>query len=321
MSMGYNVKVSNIIEQQSTLGQGNTLYVGGSGEGNYTRIQDGVDNASDGDTVFVYAYSSPYYENVVVNKSINLIGEDEDTTIIDGYENGNVVYVTADGVTISGFTIMNGVGGYIRVGISVNANYTIISNNIIKNNYWGIGVWNNNEGPIYTLTNNVISDNKIISNSDEAISLHFCKLSTITNNIISNNAHDGIQMRYSYNNIISGNEISNNDNGMDLYQDCYSNDISKNNITNNRRYGISLLEVGDNNIFQNNFIGNRWRNVKLHYYIKDIKKNNWYENYWNKPRTFPYLIFGGLSLYEGGLFGIIPWINIDWNPAQEPYDI
>ena len=33
---------------------GNWFYVGGSGPGNYTDIQDAIDNASDGDTVFVY---------------------------------------------------------------------------------------------------------------------------------------------------------------------------------------------------------------------------------------------------------------------------
>jgi len=30
----------------------NILYVGGSGEGNYSSIQDAIDNASDGDTIF-----------------------------------------------------------------------------------------------------------------------------------------------------------------------------------------------------------------------------------------------------------------------------
>jgi len=34
---------------------GNTLYVGGSGPNNYTKIQDAIDNASNGDTVFVYS--------------------------------------------------------------------------------------------------------------------------------------------------------------------------------------------------------------------------------------------------------------------------
>jgi len=46
------------------------LYVGGSGPGNYTKIQDAIDNATSGDTVFVY--NGVYYENVIVNKTINL---------------------------------------------------------------------------------------------------------------------------------------------------------------------------------------------------------------------------------------------------------
>ena len=84
---------------------GTTLYVGGSGPNNYTKIQDAVDNASDGDTVFVYDDSSPYYENIEIHKSINLIGENRNNTIIDGGEHGNAVNVTADWVNISMFAI------------------------------------------------------------------------------------------------------------------------------------------------------------------------------------------------------------------------
>ncbi|MBE3136035.1 MAG: hypothetical protein IMZ43_01355 [Thermoplasmata archaeon] len=38
---------------QST-SRGNWLYVGGSGPGNYSTIQDAIDNASDSDTVYIY---------------------------------------------------------------------------------------------------------------------------------------------------------------------------------------------------------------------------------------------------------------------------
>ncbi|RLF63839.1 MAG: hypothetical protein DRN31_01550, partial [Thermoplasmata archaeon] len=60
------------------------LYVGGSGPGNYTSIQSALDNASSGDTVFVYDDSSPYEECIVVDKSITIMGENRDTTAIDG---------------------------------------------------------------------------------------------------------------------------------------------------------------------------------------------------------------------------------------------
>jgi len=36
---------------------GNILYVGGDGEGNYTNIQDAINDAKDGDTIFVYSES------------------------------------------------------------------------------------------------------------------------------------------------------------------------------------------------------------------------------------------------------------------------
>ncbi len=63
--------------------RGNILYVGGSGPGNYTTIQEAINNATNGDTVFVY--NNTYNENVDTKlKKITLLGEDRDTTIITG---------------------------------------------------------------------------------------------------------------------------------------------------------------------------------------------------------------------------------------------
>ena len=48
-------------KSNNPISNGNTLYVGGTGEGNYTTIQSAIDNTSIGDTVFVYTYSSPRF--------------------------------------------------------------------------------------------------------------------------------------------------------------------------------------------------------------------------------------------------------------------
>ena len=47
----------------------------------YSSIQEAINAATDGDTVFVKR--GTYDETLVLNKTISLIGEDRDTTIIE----------------------------------------------------------------------------------------------------------------------------------------------------------------------------------------------------------------------------------------------
>ena len=70
------------------------LYVGGHGPNNFSRIQDAIDRSNEGDTILVFDDSSPYYENIVVHKSLELIGENRGTTIIDAGGSGDVVEIT-----------------------------------------------------------------------------------------------------------------------------------------------------------------------------------------------------------------------------------
>jgi len=82
-----------------------TIVVNASGGGDYTHIQWAVDNASEGDTVYVEA--GAYEENIEVNKTLSLIGDGRDNTIIDGGNEGTVLSITADGVSLTGFKIIN----------------------------------------------------------------------------------------------------------------------------------------------------------------------------------------------------------------------
>jgi len=213
------------------------LYVGGPGAGNYTSIQDAINDASNGDTVFVFDNSSPYYENIVVDKTINLIGENRKTTVIDGGGFGNVVDITVDLVNISGFTIQNSGGESDNGGIRIGSDFNTISDNNISSN--------NMDGIIFDVSNdNTISDNYINLNGDDAIVLYDSNRNIISNNIISFNDDCGIIIYYpSEDNIISSNTIrSNNEDG--LYVNATNNYIYHNNFIHNLR---NANDEGGNN--------------------------------------------------------------------------
>jgi len=128
---------------------GTWWYVGGSGPGNYTTIQDAINDAGDGDTIFVFDDSSPYVGTVFVLKSLTILGENKLTTIVDS----GGFYITADYVTITGFTIQNSDEG-VHIGRSgAIASNNTINNNIFSNVSFGISI----DDSYNTITNNLIS--------------------------------------------------------------------------------------------------------------------------------------------------------------------
>lgn len=106
------------------------FYVGGNGPGNYTLIQDAIDNTSDGDTVYVFP--GIYFEHLTINTSITLIGEEPDTTIIDGDESyeKTTVRIYADKTVITGFTMQRSIFGVI---VPFGEDISIINCRIINN--------------------------------------------------------------------------------------------------------------------------------------------------------------------------------------------
>lgn len=307
------------------LTMGNTLYVGGSGPNNYTKIQDAVDDASNGDTVFVYDDSSPYQENVIVDKSLNILGENTKTTIIDGGET-SCVTLQADEVLLQGFTLTHSTGDHYGVRISSHAN--IIRGNNFTHNM--IGIY------LSDVDFNLIEDNEITQNYYAGIYQYACDDTTISNNIISRSsvAHQGgIGVHYCHRALITLNTLSENYFGIEI-RESNDNTILNNNISGNN-IGIRLSRASNNLITQNNIQENHlpvsWIGVSWH-----LAKGRWYqntfnENYWGQSSLQIKPIFSVLILVynvqelPSGLayntLGIIPLLKFDHHPAQEPYDI
>jgi len=289
------VKITKRSTQEYHQFEGNILYVGGDDPENYNSIQEAVDTAKSGD--IVYVFNGTYYENVFINKTINLIGENKETTIIDGRENKKVIFITANLVNISGFTIQNS----NKIGIQISSNYNTIYDNLIINNK-AIGVYSS-----FSYNNN-ISNNFIANNSDNNV-----WLIDSSNNIISDNNIIDSQIGvwiwcYSSNNTIFGNSINNNTKeGIKIHYLSNNNLISYNSISNNNE-GIDIADSFDNNIYYNNFIKNS-KNV----IFRDCK-NNWKGNYWNHPKILPKLVFGR-KLFIGFDKGLFPTFEFDFRPS------
>ncbi len=287
--------------------RGNWLYVGGSGPGNYSKIQDAIDNASDGDTVFVYG--GTYHEYIVIDKSIHFIGEDKNTTIIDGSGRGGIVRISASQIWLSGFTVQHSETGWNSTGIEINAysNFNNISLNIIKETGEGIRIYHSHH--------NLISNNIVSSISDVGITVDAdSENNSIIGNIV-NECNTGIALTYSHNNFIRDNIIEHNNCGVFL-QNASSNNVSWNQFTKNFM-GVFLVFSKSNRFSYNNFIF-----INLTAFFEN-GNNKWNSNYWNRPRFLPEPIVGLLAipLSENGLWISILWFNFDWHPAQEPYYI
>lgn len=137
--------------------EGNTLYVDDDGGADYTSIQEAINAANNSDTVHVY--SGTYFENIVIDKIINLVGEDKTTTIIDGNNNGDVVFLSPSSnyVNMTGFTIQNSGNEMYDEGINIDSDFNKITGNIIRDCNTGLSLdfWAHN----CLITENIITSN------------------------------------------------------------------------------------------------------------------------------------------------------------------
>jgi parallel beta-helix repeat protein len=229
------------------------LYVGGGGPGNYTHIQDAIDNASEGDTVFVY--NGTYFENVAISKTLNLIGQNRNNTIVDGSGTNGVVNVSSDWVNISGFTVHNS-----SINL-VTSSYNTITGNTITNGEYGIMLYTSSF--CSTITNNIINNNTWTS----IYLWPSCDGNTIADNTITDNIYIGIYIDSSSDNTIIDNIITNSGGyaGVYLESSCSNNTIKGNTITNSGIYGCIYLGGSSNNMIVGNTIAHNGRGIMLYY--------------------------------------------------------
>jgi parallel beta-helix repeat protein len=241
-----------------------------NGGGNFTTIQDAVNQANVGDTIVVNP--GVYRENIAVNKELTILSNPALSTnnmrtyVLGTVSENGIFDVNSNNVKIDGFYIIGGSSGLNReeAGINLNGveNCSISNNKLILND---VGVALNGSKKNYLESNlvslgskgialvnsdeNILYNNTITTNS-EGISLNNSMNNTFFNNIADANMV-GIYLRMAQGNMLTYNIIMRNINGV-------KGETAKSNyMVNNTLYlndiGINLTESSENSIYENQF--------------------------------------------------------------------
>jgi parallel beta-helix repeat protein len=260
----------------------------------YRLIQDAVDAAQDGSTISIAV--GTYSETIIIQKSLILVGEQRETTIIDGSSNGHVVHVQGTSgqplsAQISSLTIKGAQGlGYDCIALSY-VNSGSITDNILMN-----------------------------SAQSDGIQLDHCTNLNIANNLIKNNQGSGISLTLSETNTLSNNVIQDNQKGIYIYLTSNDNIVRDNQITDNSQYGIYIVQSSDNYLYRNDFSNNgqNAQDASSNIWSYASNGNYWddYNNYDENPADgigdVPYSIPGG-SNQDGYPLGYF----LDADPPQQ----
>ena len=298
----------------------------------YSTIQAAINAANIGDTIFVRegTYEEPINQTVVVDKTLAIVGEIANGTLIKLYPAYNVTWILtqsfyefadamtiiADDVKISNLTIMAYPGGEISITgdrtqimgnnittrIAIKGSYCNVTENMLSNML-------SIEGSLNTITRNHArylrfenSDSNVIRNNTcYSINLHNSNHSLIYGNLLATTSYQysGISLAYSNNNTVCRNKVYGFNRGLSLFFSSI-NTIMVNTIANSSTT-INLSGSFNNTFYQNNFVDNQyWYNE----YVEDEFTDPWFrETYPNTMVSTNFWDNGSLGNHWGNYNG------------------
>lgn len=258
-------------------------------------LQETIDSAPLGATLKLP--SGIYKGNIVINKPLTIVGNDEDV-IIDAQGRGKVITINSSYVTLKNLTIrnsgtqMHNLDSAIFINKSKNVVITkckiidalygidmlMVSDSNISNNF--ITSYENDIGlrgdalKIWHSHNNTISNNTI--NKVRDVSINYSNNNIIKNNDISNSRF-ALQIDHSKDNIIKENRFRYNSVSLMLMMTKNTKIINNSIQSSKGAAGIGvMLKGGSNLLFSHNklrynakgiYIDSKWTEMKMNRYI------------------------------------------------------
>lgn len=269
---------------------------------NYSSISQAIDAAEDFDTLFIKKGTYNEY-NIAVTKPLTILGEIG--AVIDGKDQGEIITIQADHVTVKGLKIIN-------VGTSYTTDYAairvvkssdfLLEDLILERLFFGIYLEKSKNGKV--INNRIFGDAVNEYSSGNGIQLWYCQDITVTGNEVRN-VRDGIYLEFSDRILINDNKsIDNLRYGLHFM--FSNNDVYRKNIFQNNgagvavmfskniemrenifrenwgtaAFGLLLKEINDaeiiGNIFEKNTVGiNIEGSNRINYENNDFRNNGW----------------------------------------------
>jgi len=265
-------------------------------------IKNAITKATKNDTIIIKKGIYKEY-NIIINKPLTIIGEDY--PVIDGEEQGEIITITSDYVTIDGLFLKNVGNSYTEDYAAIRvrkSNYFEIRNLILEKLFFGIYIEKSNYGKILNnkikgaaeeeynsgngiqlwYSHDLDIENNHVQNMRDGIYFEFADNSTIKNNVSTNNLRYGLHFMFSDNDIYEGNTFKDNGAGVAVMFSKKIKMLNNNFIQNwgTASYGLLLKEINDaeisGNTFEENTIGiNIEGSNRIEY-----KNNNFINNGW-----------------------------------------
>jgi len=184
----------------------------------FLTIKSAINDATTMNNHTIFVNNDVYYEHLDISKSLDIIGEDKEKTIIDSSLSGNPVYICEDDVEFTNFMVRYSGREINNAGIIINSDNVNIFENIIEENFNGIILKSSSD-------NNIILGNIVRNNNWNGIFVkEFCKKNIIVKNTIENNNYAGLAItEASYNLVYHNNFIDNRHNAFDNSNNGWDN--------------------------------------------------------------------------------------------------
>ncbi len=230
------------------------LHVAAAGGRDYRDLQDAIDAATAGTTIYVHP--GTYTRGIVIDKTIEIVGLGDRDRIRIEVSGSDVVWFQGGDGRLANMTLrQQGDGNWY--GIDVSAGSPIIENVDVSSQSLAVVAIHDGANPL-------VRDSTVHDGAESGIYVYDNGRGTIENNEIYGNSYAGIAIRSGGDPVVRYNVIRDGqESGLHIYEEAFGT-IEDNEISGHALAGIEIKERSNPAIYRNRVYGGQVSGIYVH---------------------------------------------------------